>query len=407
MRTLFLLIGVIHLLLSFRGARTAGSSFSWSLVGAEGVLFALLSGWLVLQSAFLADAPASALSALASEWGRLMLMAGLGMAVAARFGPSHMSALMGAVFAGYFVHVLSTLGLQIWSVARGGGLIFGESLMGNYGYVSPFTTAAFALLLADGMSRFRYGERLLPLSSVAWIAALLATLTAETLLNGKAGQLMSVLLVLVCLPLLTGASKFSRRRVILGGIAVLSLAVMAGLAAGNRWKEMAEATWAAIPQQADIQSISGSNAANPTGPKNLDASFYLRTIWAKTGLSGIAQHPLGMGYGIDAFGRYVNERHGIPGMISSHSGWIDFALATGIPGLVLLLASALAMMRRGWRVFRAGSPAGLALALFTFHYIVRCAIDGNLSGSRLTGFGFTAGVLWYLTLRDRREMPAA
>ena len=218
---------------------------------------------------------------------------------------------------------------------------------------------------------------------------------------------MSLLLVLVCLPLLAGSSKFSRRRVILGGIAVLALALVAGLAAGNRWKEIAGSTWSALSQQADIRSISGPDIANAAGSQNLDASFYLRTIWAKTGLSGIAEHPLGMGYGIDAFGRYVHERYGIPRMISSHSGWIDFALANGIPGLVLLLALALAMMRRGLRAFRTGSPAGLALALFTFHYIVRCAIDGNLAGSRLTGFAFTAGLLWYATLRDRRAMPAA
>ena len=407
LRTLFLLIGVIHVWISFRGARTAGPSFSWSLVGAEGVLFALLSSWLVLQSAYLANAPTAALSALASEWGRLMLMAGVGMAVAARFGQSHISTLMAAVFAGYFLHVLSTLGLQISSVARGGGLIFKDSLMGNMGYVSPFTTAAFALLLADGMSRFRHGERLLPLSPVAWIAALLATLTAETLLHSKAGQLMSAFLVLVCLPLLMGPAKISRRWVMLGGIAVLSLAVLAGLAAGNRWKEIAGDTWSAISQEEDIRSISGSDVENAAVLEKLSSSFYVRTIWARTGLSGIAQHPLGMGYGIDAFGRYVNERYGLPGMISSHSGWIDFALANGIPGLVLLLGLALAMMRRGWRAFRAGSPAGLALMLITFHYIVRCAIDGNLAGSRLTGFAFTAGVLWYLTLRGRREIPAA
>lgn len=406
LRTLFLLFGIVHVGIAFHASSKTKGALSWPRMSAEGVLFMLLSCWLILQSSFLVDAPTVALSALANEWGRLMLMAGLGMAAATIFGRRDSPTLVAAVFAGCFVHVLFTLAQQVFSIVRGGGLIFRDDLMVNYSYVSPFTTAAFALLLADGMSRFRYGKQLLPLSFALWVTAVLATLAAEALLQAKAGQVMCLFLALVCLPLFPRSSKFSRRRVILGGTVFLLLLATAGLTTGNRWRGMTESIRIAVAQQNDIQWLNTPHASQISGS---DGSFYERATWGKIGLAGISKHPLGLGYGKDAFGRYVNERYGIPGLISSHSGWIDFALANGIPGLVLLLVLSFALILRGWRAFQAGDPVGLALALITFHYIVRCALDGILTGSRLTGSCFVIGLLWALTMlnKNRRASHAA
>ena len=81
-------------------------------------------------------------------------------------------------------------------------------------------------------------------------------------------------------------------------------------------------------------------------------------------------------------------------MVSSHSGWLDFALAAGIPGLVLLLLTAALAIRGGWRQFRDhDDPAGLMLTFLVGSYLLRCLLDGHFSGWRLGLFAFICGVL--------------
>jgi hypothetical protein len=133
-------------------------------------------------------------------------------------------------------------------------------------------------------------------------------------------------------------------------------------------------------------------------PEHINESFYLRAAWGTAGLRGLAEHPLGRGYGSNAFGRYLAEKYGVQGAVSSHSGWLDFALANGIPGLVLLLALSAALCIRGWQSFVNNTGiGGLALAFVTIAYISRCLIDGQISTSKLMAFALVSAVLWGLS----------
>jgi O-antigen ligase len=87
-------------------------------------------------------------------------------------------------------------------------------------------------------------------------------------------------------------------------------------------------------------------------------------------------------------------KYGHAGMGSSHSGWLDFALGTGLVGLALLLATAGLAIRGGWREFRERNDAqALLLAFFVGAYTLRCLLDGHLSGWRLGLFAFIVGVM--------------
>jgi hypothetical protein len=127
---------------------------------------------------------------------------------------------------------------------------------------------------------------------------------------------------------------------------------------------------------------------------DLEESAYLRAAWAHQAVMAIGEHPLGLGFGRDAFGRAVAEKFGFPGMVSSHSGWLDFALGAGLPGLALLLVTAGLAIRGGWRQFRQhDDAAGLMFSFFVGGYLLRCLLDGHLSGWRLGLFAFIVGVL--------------
>ncbi len=392
LRTLMLLIGLAHILWL---SRHPGSLVEAPQGGAAGRLFLALSVWLFVQSTFISPEPDLALLRWADEWLKLLLMALIGINLA-RLHASALQWLAVALFAGAFLHVLSTLGFQGLSFIRGGGPIYGNSLLGNYGYASPFTTAAFAWLLADAASRLWHGKKLLPWAG--WISAVLLALTlaAEIFLRAKAAQVMIAMLVGLVLAAFLLHGKIRQKVVLLAAPFLVFAAVAVFHAGGERWQGASEAIRLAWDGPIDTQTLTGTS--DPSAKVNLlEPSFYPRMVWARIGLAGIVDHPLGLGYGADAFGRYVHERFGVSGSISSHSGWIDFALANGLIGLALFLALALALVRQGWLAFLAGNPAGAALALLVIHFVGRALIDGILAGSRLTGFALLAGALWAMS----------
>lgn len=80
---------------------------------------------------------------------------------------------------------------------------------------------------------------------------------------------------------------------------------------------------------------------NELGEK-VSGSTYMRVAWAKVGVGLIKEFPLGYGSINSSYDGLTNLSGIDPGKHGqTHSGWVDFGLAYGIPGL-LLLAGALA-----------------------------------------------------------------
>jgi hypothetical protein len=80
------------------------------------------------------------------------------------------------------------------------------------------------------------------------------------------------------------------------------------------------------------------NPADSDG-RRINGSAYERTSWFLKALQFLEEHPLGAGYSHLAFGAYMGAEY--PGSIvnQSHSGWLDFALGVGLPGLLLVWAA--------------------------------------------------------------------
>ncbi len=75
---------------------------------------------------------------------------------------------------------------------------------------------------------------------------------------------------------------------------------------------------------------------------------YERVAWATVGWSLIKQEPLGYGsinHSFKGMLDYQNITHNVPGQ--THSGWTDFALAFGIPGLSIIIFSQLMIIYFG------------------------------------------------------------
>ena len=338
LRNLLLLVGLLALLATLRHARRpllrpTLKPAAWALVAT--------TAWLALQSVTVAPAPTLALDNLRGDWIVPLLTAGL-VPVGER---DYHSSLSGFLLA----------------------LVLGERLAGQYA----------------GAAAAQFAAR------PGW-AGLVVALLADTALRVRNGTLVSMLL------LATATATLSRRQPrFLVALLVVAALGGASVALDKRWSGLQESL--AVGWNSD--SLYWQNwdpAVRPATPSGmpLEESAYARAAWAHQAARIIAAHPLGLGFGRDGFGRAIAAKYGFKGMVSSHSGWLDFALGAGLPGLALLLVTAGLAIRGGWRQFRRhDDAAGLMLCFLVGGYLLRCLLDGHFSGWRLGLFAFLCGVL--------------
>jgi hypothetical protein len=89
----------------------------------------------------------------------------------------------------------------------------------------------------------------------------------------------------------------------------------------------------------------------------VSGNVYERMSWATAGVRLIKAYPLGYGSINRSFVGMLNHakvEQELEGQ--SHSGWIDFGLAFGIPGLLILFATFLAIL---WFGIKRGGQFGL------------------------------------------------
>ncbi len=85
--------------------------------------------------------------------------------------------------------------------------------------------------------------------------------------------------------------------------------------------------------------------------QEVSATNYERTAWGVAGLTLLLEHPMGYGIIKQSFGYLALEKWPNIDPVkvkSTHSGWIDFALALGIPGIFLVFSSFLFSLRAAW-----------------------------------------------------------
>lgn len=117
---------------------------------------------------------------------------------------------------------------------------------------------------------------------------------------------------------------------------------------------------------------------NPPTPKDvngreINGSTYERISWFVDGSKILLEHPMGLGYVNYAYGHYMRSRFPGSRVTKTHSGWLDFALGSGLLGIALI-----------WGAI-----------FLTLHRAYRACSQNNLNGS-VSAAGFW--VLWSLFL---------
>jgi O-antigen ligase len=132
----------------------------------------------------------------------------------------------------------------------------------------------------------------------------------------------------------------------------------------------------------------------------------MRISALKEGALLIVDHPLGIGFGRNAYGHGLEAKYGEKGLGHSHSGLMDLAIGTGIPGTILWLTFLVALFLVGWRRFReAPDYPPLLLMLGVGGYGFRMLVDSVIRDHMLQQFLLMAGLL--AVLATTRRLPRA
>lgn len=409
-------------LLLFGGAITAGSFYYhgraryhgawWRSLQLPLALIAALTLWMLIVALLVSPEPAWTLNELRGQWLKALTalaFGGLAAAVLALTSNTSSTLLLtlGAVL---FAHVLA---VDIDALVhhteghRAAGIAAGIDIA-NY-----LTNMLLALLLGELLARVLAGKRLLPLP--AWALALatllaLASLYAERIRNGVG----AVAVMLMCALALYLWHRLRRRpagrwAAPAALVAVLVLAVsllaLAGAAKpGASWRQFLATVPVALDTETYHHWKSDTKYGLPTlaDGSTVDASAYVRIAWFKQGLMLAGEHPLGVGFGRNAFGHAFTAKYG-EAKGHSHSSFIDLLVGIGIPGMMLwlaFLASLLVLAARGFAV-----GWGYPLFFVVVDFSARMVVDSNVRDHMLQMFLFIVAALGVTLVR--RRAPAA
>lgn len=396
LRNLVLLVGVIALIWTGRQnlpkAIPELKSAGWALVA--------LTAWIAFHGILIASDNGGALDQLRANWLNQFLIGGIGAWAACQIRPATAAR---AIVIALAAHMLWLLGHQSVLAFSAGAWPFKATPFAAYDFHGTLNSFLFALLAADRLVTLMGRDSPLGLGQQPGWLLLGLSVAADVALQSRNSTLVDALIALS-----SGvALLFQRSAVRRAGIAALGAVAILGTASisfDTRWqgfRESAVVGWSS----SSMYWLTADPAQRPETPSGggLEESAYARLAWARQAIYFIDEHPLGIGYGHDSFGRAISTKYGTKGWGSSHSGWLDFALGVGLPGLGLLLLAATLAIHGSWQHSgRQAAGAGLILAFFVGGYLFRCLLDGHISGWRLGLFALICGVLLALMRKEHR-----
>ncbi len=374
------------------------AAFPWQPLRLPFGLYLALSVWIVFVAVAVSDETAWAFGEIKGQW----LKATIALVVGGLFGvivlrnDSLRRAAVIVMGAALFVHVLyvdyeALRQPSLRAFMRVGGLTERPD-MSNY-----LTNMLLYLLLADICLRFISSQRFLPLGNISLIGAVSLALLAVLFESMRNGVIELVIVLALAWGMIAAFSNRARRVAILSvGFVIIAIVLVLGylsLRQDDRWRTFLET----VPIALDTDNKAWINEGLPqpklASGQTVDWSNYMRIARIKAGITLTLENPLGVGFGRNAFGHAVMKKYG-ENSSHSHSGLIDMAIGTGIPGALLWLSFLASLAILGWRAFRhARDYYALALLFLVTGYSFRMLVDSTIRDHMLQMFLFLAAFL--------------
>lgn len=367
------------------------------------LVLAGLTAWIYFVAFFISPETAWSLNEISSQWWRALavVLVGALVAIAAYENPKLTSGVLVVLLVTLVAHILYV----DFQAARGllapgpldriAGLTEGPD-KSNY-----LTNVLFGFLLVEVFFRAVYRKRVLPLSNTVLAAVLVLTAVSVFAERTRNGMItLALMLLLLGWFYLRERHERLNKLALSAGISVMMLIVLGGVALVVTARQSSSLTELidTIPIALDTEHY---KAWQDEAPKNwpklpngetVDISLYQRIAWLKEGLLLVRDHPLGIGFGRDAFGHGLKAKYG-QGTGHSHSGLLDLGIGTGIPGVLLWLGFFASLMYLAWKRFcTAQNYAAILLMLIMLDYGVRMLLDSVIRDHMFQQFMFLTGL---------------
>ncbi len=376
--------------------------FSWQSLRIPLAFYLVLSIWIVFVALVVSSETVWALGEIKGQWLKAtiaLVVGGLFGKIALRNDGLRRMALI-VVGVTLLLHVLyvnyeALRHPSIGTFARIAGLTDGPD-KSNY-----LTNMLLYLLLADICLRLVSHQRFLPIGSIQLVCIVALALLAVLFENMRNGITELAIVLSLAWAVMAAVSNHVRRVAILSvGFMFIIIVLVLGylnLRQDDRWRTFLETVPIAL--NTDIKGWISDSQPQPklANGQTVDSSNYMRLARMKGGMELTFDYPWGVGFGRNAFGHAVMKKYGVAAS-HSHSGFVDMAIGTGLPGLLLWLGFLGSLFAFGWRGFRRTHDYyALALLFVVTGYSVRMVLDSIVRDHMLQMFLFLAAFLAVLS----------
>lgn len=365
--------------------------------------FGILTVWFVIQAVFISPEPEWALAELKSQWllAGITLLLGLGIGVITP-KPKGFSAMwvIAAVAGVIMLQALIAVGQSLWHWRLHGDLLRQSvPLTGGKLEMSFILNILLAILAVEFFFRTLRKKGLIPAIPLPLLVcgAGIALFSAY-LAGARNGIIGLAFLATTSIVLFLFSHRKSMHPVSLAGVSIFLAAALFGFLASSykadsRWQEFAETVTIAWDIDRHHAWLVGKDYPKLQNGDMVEASAYDRVAWIHAGSRLIAENPLGVGFGRNAFAHALRPVYG-QGEGHSHSGFIDFTLGGGVPALLLWLFFVGSLFVASWRSYAlSGNPYGLLLLFLISGYTGRMLLDSVQRDHMLQIFMFLMGFL--------------
>ncbi|MEW5942644.1 MAG: O-antigen ligase family protein [Pseudomonadota bacterium] len=373
-------------------------------------------GWLLVCALVISSETSWSLGEIAGQWGKGLLALGIGvlgggLAIQGKLFSRNSLLLM--VFTALFAHVLYLGASDVVGFLGNGVLARRVSgLTEGPDKANYLTNMALAILAAEVFFRVTFHRRLLPLNNFLLVAAIGLT-GFSSYIEGMRNGMVAVLFLFASIGGLYWLENRQKMKTgllvgsLAGLIAVVGIFGYASFKADQRWQTLFQTIPVALDTAHNKAWLDFQKYPLPTlaDGRPVEVSAYLRAAWFKEGVVALMEHPLGIGFGRNAFGHAIKEKYGEGGG-HSHSGLLDLAIGTGIPGMLLWLGFLLSLLYlAARRYFQHKNPYALILFFLVTGYSARMVVDSIIRDHMLEQFMFLVGMFGVLMLHEKRTAP--
>ena len=384
------------------------------------VYLVILTLWIIFQSIFISMEPMSALGNVYGKWIKPVFCFGLGFAFLIYCTKINID--LGKIALLVTIPLAALSFLQIIDVLlywyQTGELTVGFTrITHSRDKSSFFNNMLLALLATESVMRFGNKKPFMPINSRYLIILLLMTSISSILIGTRLGNVGAIVTFVSGGSLILVALKKESKGLQLIFVMLIISILISGMAyfsykSDSRWKTLFEHVQIGWKTNENLHWL---NAEKYPPPKDINGnpvnhSNYARIAWLKEGIKIIKDRPLGFGYDTSAFGNalayyYPDEKISLHR--HAHSAIIDWAIAVGLPGLILLLVFFVdGIVQNIKQYIRNPTFSSLAVIFIASGFFFRMFVDQTLRDHMFEQFMFFYGFFISLSIWNKNNLSS-